>query len=48
MAIIDGIALESNKIFRVNFNGGQLSSDSGLLLLKEFHRRLNNKPCKCQ
>ena len=39
MAIVNGIALESNKNFRVNFNGGQLSSDSGLLLLKEFYHK---------
>lgn len=28
--------LESNKYLKINFNGGDLSSDSGLLLLKEF------------
>ena len=39
MAIVNGIALESNKKFRVNFNGGELSSDSGLLLLKEFYHK---------
>jgi hypothetical protein len=36
MAIVNGTALESNKKFRVNFDGGNLSSDGGLLLLKEF------------
>ena len=40
MAIITGIALESNKKFRVNFDGGNLSSDGGLLLLKEFYHKL--------
>ena len=41
MAIITGIALESNKKFRVNFDGGNLSSDGGLLLLKEFYHKLD-------
>ena len=31
MAIVNGTALESNKNFRVNFEGGNLSSDGGLL-----------------
>jgi len=39
MASINEIALESNKNFRINFNGGKLSSDSGLLLLKEFYHK---------
>ncbi len=34
MAIVNGIALESNKNIRVNFEGGNLSSDAGLLLMK--------------
>ena len=40
MAIVNGTALESNKNFRVNFDGGNLSSDGGLLLLKEFYHKL--------
>ena len=28
--------LESNNYFKINFTGGDLSSDAGLLLLKEF------------
>ena len=40
MAIVNGTALESNKNFRVNFDGGNLSSDGGLLLLKEFFFKL--------
>ena len=40
MAIITGTALESNRKFRVNFDGGNLSSDGGLLLLKEFYHKL--------
>ena len=43
MAIVTGTALESNKNFRVNFDGGNLSSDGGLLLLKEFYHRLGVK-----
>ena len=36
MSIISEIALESNKNIHVNFEGGNLSSDAGLLLMKEF------------
>ena len=32
--------LESNKRFKINFDGGDLSSDSGLLLIKEFTNKL--------
>ena len=31
MAIVSGIALESNKNIRVNFEGGKLSSDEMML-----------------
>ena len=40
MAIVSGIALECNKNFRVDFTGGNLSSDARLLLLKEFYHKL--------
>ena len=40
MAIVSGIALESNKNIRINFEGGTLSSDAGLLLIKEFYHRI--------
>lgn len=40
MAIVNGTALESNKNIRVDFDGGNLSSDGGLLLLKEFFHKL--------
>ena len=40
MAILDTIALESNKLFKINFNGGDLSSDGGLLLIKEFAAKI--------
>ena len=43
MAIVTGTALESNKNFRVNFDGGNLSSDGRLLLLKEFYHKLGVK-----
>ena len=36
MSIISGIKLESNKNIYMNFEGGNLSSDAGLLLMKEF------------
>ena len=41
MAIINGAALESNRKIRVYFDGGNLSSDGGLLLLKEFLHKLD-------
>ena len=40
MAILDTIALESNKLYKINFNGGDLSSDGGLLLIKEFAAKI--------
>ena len=43
MAIVTGTALESNKNFRENYDGGNLSSDGGLLLLKEFYHKLGVK-----
>lgn len=36
MSILDTISLECNKKIKINFNGGDLSSDSGLLLIKAF------------
>ena len=39
MSIISGIVLESNKNIHVNFEGGKLSSDGGLLLMKEFFNK---------
>ena len=40
MAILNTISLESNKQIKINFNGGSLSSDGGLLLVKEFAARV--------
>lgn len=39
MSIISEISLESNKNVHVNFEGGNLSSDAGLLLMKEFYNK---------
>ena len=36
MSILNTISLESNKKIKINFNGRNLSSDGGLLLIKEF------------
>ena len=36
MDILPTVSLESNSNIKINFDGGDLSSDSGLLLLKEF------------
>ena len=36
MAILNTISLESNKQIKINFNGGDLSSDGGMLLIREF------------
>lgn len=36
MYSLNDTALECNKQFKINFNGGDLSSDAGLLLMKEF------------
>ena len=33
-------ALESNPYLRINFDGGDLSSDAGLLLIKEFAEKI--------
>jgi hypothetical protein len=40
MAILNTFSLESNKQIKINFNGGDLSSDGGLLLIKEFVSRV--------
>ena len=40
MHSLNEIALESNKYMKVNFDGGALSSDAGLLLVKEFNCKL--------
>ena len=40
MTILNTISLECNKKIKINFNGGDLSSDGGLLLIKEFAARI--------
>ena len=40
MSIVNTLALESNRQIKINFDGGDLSSDAGLLLLKEFVSKL--------
>ncbi len=40
MNIINTISLESNRQIKTNFNGGDLSSDAGLLLFKEFTAKI--------
>lgn len=40
MSSLDALHLESNSKFKINFDGGNLSSDSGLLLIKEFAYKL--------
>ena len=40
MTILNTISLKSNKQIKINFNGGDLSSDGGLLLIKEFAARV--------
>ena len=40
MAIVSSFSLESNKKIKVDFNGGDLSSDAGLLLIREFAAKI--------
>lgn len=40
MSIVNTTALESNRQIKINFDGGDLSSDAGLLLIKEFVNKL--------
>lgn len=41
MSSLDYRTLESNKRFKINFDGGDLSSDAGLILVKEFISKLH-------
>ena len=36
MSIVNTLPLESNRQIKINFDGGDLSSDAGLLLIKEL------------
>ena len=40
MSIVNTLALESNRQIKINFDGGDFSSDAGLLLIKEFISKL--------
>ncbi|ENZ11582.1 hypothetical protein HMPREF1090_03937 [[Clostridium] clostridioforme 90A8] len=40
MDILNSYALESNNKIKINFNGGYLSSNAGLLLIKEFAAKI--------
>ena len=40
MSIVNTLSLESNRQIKINFDGGDLSSDAGLLLIKEFACKL--------
>ena len=40
MSIVNTLALESNRQIKINFDGGDLSSDAVLLLIKEFISKL--------
>ncbi len=40
MTIVNTFSLKSNKKIKINFNGGDLSSDGGLLLIKEFAAKI--------
>ena len=40
MSIVNTLPLESNRKIKINFNGGDLSSNAGLLLIKDFVSKL--------
>ena len=40
MSIVNTLSSESNRQIKINFDGGDLSSDAGLLLIKEFVSKL--------
>lgn len=40
MSIVNTLVLESNRQIKIDFDGGDLSSDAGLLLIKEFISKL--------
>lgn len=41
MGILNTISLESNKQIKINFDGGDLSSYAGLILIKEFSCKMS-------
>ena len=40
MSMVTNFQLESNNKIKINFDGGDLSSDSGLILIKEFAHKI--------
>ena len=40
MSIVNTFSLQSNRQIKINFDGGDLSSDTGLLLIKEFAAKI--------
>lgn len=40
MNIFNTLSLKSNRQIKINFDGGDLSSDAGLLLIKEFAAKI--------
>ena len=40
MSIVNTLSLESNRKIKINFDGGDLSSDAGLLFIKEYVSKL--------
>ena len=40
MSIVNTLSLENNRQIKIHFDGGDLSSDTGLLLIKEFVSKL--------
>ena len=40
MSIVNTFSLQSNRQIKINFDGGDLSSDAGLLLIKEFAAKI--------
>ena len=43
MDILNTFTLKSNRQIKINFDGGDLSSDAGLLLIKEFAAKIGFK-----
>lgn len=40
MSIVNALTMNSNRKIKINFSGGNLSSDSGMLLIHEFAEKL--------
>ena len=42
MSKVNTFSLQSNRQIKINFDGGDLSSDAGLLLIKEFAAKIGS------